>query len=69
MAPGEPARAPALPSLAVCAERPFRFDALTFWLLRHRSMPWAILHLCRSRALKLGALRRYFEQNMELCAR
>ena len=68
MAPGEPARAPVLPSLAVCAERPFGILALTVWFLRRRSMARAILSLCRSWVLKQGALGRLVAQKLELCA-
>ena len=68
MAPGEPARAPTLPSLAVCAVAPFRFCALTDWFLRHSSMTWAIVNSWRSKVLKQGALGRFFVQHFELCA-
>ena len=66
--PGEPAQAPILPSLAVCAKRPFRFLALTVWDSRRRSMSWAIGDLYRFSLLNLGSLGRFFAQNIELCA-
>ena len=66
MAPGQPARAPIPPSLAVCAGWPFCFHALTDWFLRCRSIPWAILSLCRSMVLKQGALQRLTAQKLEL---
>ena len=68
MAPGQPARAPIPPSLAVCAERPFGFHALTVWISRRRSMTWAIGDLCRFSLLNLGSLGRFFAQCFELCA-
>ena len=55
MAPGQPARAPIPPSLAVCVERPFGFHALTVWISRRRSMTWAIGDLCRFSLLNLGS--------------
>ncbi len=68
MAPGQPARAPIPPSLAVCVERPFGFHALTVWISRRRSMTWAIGDLCRFSLLNLGSLGRFFAQCFELCA-
>ena len=68
MAPGEPARVPILPCLAVCVERLFGFHALTVWFLRRRSMTWAIGNVCRMQLLNLGSLGRFLVQNMELCA-
>ena len=68
MAPGQPARAPIPPSLAVCVERPFGFHALTVWTSRRRSMTWAIGDLCRFSLLNLGSLGRFFAQSIELCA-
>ena len=68
MAPGQPARAPIPPSLAVCAERPFGFHALTVWISRRRSMTWAIGDLCRFSLLNLGSLGRFFAQNFVLSA-
>ena len=58
MAPGEPARAPILPCLAVCVERLVGFHALN----------WAIGNVCRMQLLNLGSLGRFSVQNMELCA-
>ena len=68
MAPGQPARAPIPPSLAVCVERPFGFHALTVWISRRRSMTWAIGDLCRFSLLNLGSLGRFFAQNFVLSA-
>ena len=68
MAPGQPARAPIPPSLAVCIERPFGFHALTVWISRRRSMTWAIGDLCRFSLLNLGSLGRFFAQNFVLSA-
>ena len=68
MAPGEPARAPILPCLAVCVERLFGFHALTVWFLRRRSMTWAIGNICRMQLLNLGSLGRLVVQKLELCA-
>ena len=56
MAPGEPALAPSLPLLTVCPEAPFRFHALAFWFLRHRSMAWAILGVVVERDREHGLL-------------
>ena len=65
---GQPARAPALPFLAVCAGWPFCFHALTVWFSRRRSMSWAIGDLCRFSLLNLGSLGRFFVYFMELRA-
>ena len=67
MAPGEPARAPIQPCLAVCAKRPFLFLALTVWFSRRRSMTWAIGDGCRFSLLNQGSLGRFFVQCIELC--
>ena len=68
MAPGQPARAPIPPSLAVCVERPFGFHALTVWFLRRRSKTWSIGKISCMLLLILGSLGRFFVQNVELCA-
>ena len=63
---GQPARAPALPFLAVCAGWPFCFHALTVWFSRRRSISWAIGDHCRFSLLNLGSLGRFTAQNLEL---
>ena len=65
---GQPARAPALPFLAVCAGWPFCFHALTDWFSRRRSVTWAIGNICRMQLLNLGTLGRLVVQKLELCA-
>ena len=65
---GQPARAPALPFLAVCAGWPFCFHALTDWFSRRRSVTWAIGNICRMQLLNLGSLGRLVVQKLELCA-
>ena len=68
MAPGQPARAPIPPSLAVCVERPFGFHTLTVWILRRSSVTWSIGNLCWMQLLKQGASGRFLVQPLELCA-
>ena len=65
---GQPARAPALPFLAVCAGWLFCFHALTDWFSRRRSVTWAIGNICRMQLLNLGTLGRLVVQKLELCA-
>ena len=52
---GQPARAPALPFLAVCAGWPFCFHALTDWFSRRRSVTWAIGNICRMQLCSIWA--------------
>ena len=61
-----PPERPPCPSLRSAQDGRSGFHALTDWLLRCRSILWAILSLCRSMVLKQGALQRFTAQNLEL---
>ena len=61
-----PPERPPCPSLRSAQDGRSGFHALTVWLLRCRSILWAILSLCRSMVLKQGALQRFTAHNLEL---